>query len=195
MGRLGNPKGDLFCVTNVFREVDAKILLPTALLLCAHSDQEDIIFGVPVRRSANEEINTVHTNSVGMAETQVAELDPLNKRLVLRSRHQLCALARTITLRSLYFGGPIQSRCTLLSCATIRNAVAESFLKGRSTDGFVSPLMKKGMFEKLTICKGCSGEIHECIEKARVTVWEKIPEIYGLGSWEEIRKAKLDNTT
>lgn len=178
-----------FLLANTCREAKADVLLPSILYSCSAQQLASILDGVPDLSRGG---TTVHV-----------ELSHENKRAVVQSRHQLAALARTVTLRWLYFsdqegegggrGGGGGGGCRDARCVAIRRKVGAKLLEGRASDGFVNPLSPfHDAFVELIdgdCCEACQRALERCVEGGREEVWQKVPAVFRLGSWDALVRA------
>lgn len=112
------------------------------------------------------------------------ELDPETLYTVLASRHQLCSLARLETFRAVFFGG--KNCYDEEGCGLTREEMAIAYMEGREVDGFVSPFVALDALPRTGLCRSCRSEIEKGVVRGREVAWEKLPHMFGLGSWKSV---------
>lgn len=167
--------GDVFYLANVARTADVGVLLVPVLFCCATQQLDTIFDGVPYRPFRSGRI----------------VLNSPNQRAILKSLPQLSRLARSRTLHSIF----VSEACDLTNCLLMKRRLAVQVMDERKGAGFVNPLSSfSNLFEREEdlMCGNCSRDLTNCIAAGRVQVWEMLPEIFGLGSWEGIRATAAD---
>ncbi|THH26631.1 hypothetical protein EUX98_g7559 [Antrodiella citrinella] len=155
---------DTFHIANVASQTDASALLASVLIFCAQQHLDYILDGVPHPGGAKELTRT-------------------NRSAVLHARHQLNHLARSVTLRALYYS----EECTRQNCLLVKRTEGAKLLEGRN--GLVNPLSKFSCLSDIPVCADCREKLHEGIIIGREEVWQKVPEIFGLApDWDTLVK-------
>ena len=122
------------------------------------------------------------------------QLSPENRRAVLEARHKFCTLARSRTLRSLFYDSvedntlstPLQRLCHPSKCMSVLRNAAVIETEGRWQDGFLYPLYDYPHLDGLAVCESCRAEMRRTIENGRQAVWQEVPRIFGFKGWGDV---------
>ncbi|KAH8089892.1 hypothetical protein BXZ70DRAFT_954336 [Cristinia sonorae] len=185
--------GDVFLAANIARKTNTFSLLVSVLTFCVNQSSEVIHHGVPYSYSS------ATGNREGYGSGRI-ELLQENKLAILQARAKFPHLARTITLRDVFFPFP-SSLCNRARCIAAKQDVGSKILQGSSIfedSGFVSPLSEfRGLVESMAVrgsCAECCADMKECVRVGREEVWEKIPGVFGFdGGHSEWRRLVLED--
>ena len=159
------PCSDLFHLANIASETHANILLVSALFLCACTNMSDLLDG---SRSC---------------EGEVVLLNQSNLQNILRNRHRLTNLARSKSLKCIYYD---EWKCEIGTCKAAQLASARSLLRGRPSDGFHNPLTVYRMKPPSLFgdfCSKCQGEVLTSMTVGMNAVWLELPAVFGFDNW------------
>lgn len=106
-------------------------------------------------------------------------LSPEMREKILLGRMKLTALARMEVLASVIRPGTCNTN-------NVCNAARLIFLSTLTkVDGFIDPLPKYRPHQYL--CSQCATAVAADMDAGRAKVWDQLPRIFGLPTWEELR--------
>lgn len=155
-------------VADAARDSDALLLLP-ASLLSLYSAGMDII---------------VDAGSAG-------SLKPVNRDVVLKAIPKMWSLGKELTFEPLFSDLLHLSRqCTLSSggCARVRHKIKAQLEVASALLNPVAVVSFRPGSTASGLCTSCLKVVQERYDKVRLEAWDKLPEAFGLPSWEEMRK-------
>ena len=158
-----------FDVADAALEADARILLPSALLMCCREDVQLIV-------------------SSGSSGPERAPLCEANACTILRSRPQLSLFIRDRIVPFAFdlCDMEVQGCRHPGLCSSEKNKWAVS-VEGRN--GWVDPFVS---FESLpeTLCAECTSNAIGSIVSGRKALWNSLPRLFGIGNdWTEVKEA------
>ena len=153
------------------REVDIPIILPAALYGCATSAFEILLDGVTLRDDSHIELNWRDKRTCIVARSRLS--DVLLGRIfkfLLDHRPPGCSTAANCTAGRMKHLRKLQAKS--LTMAGPR-PLSKRFLKGFEDD----------------VCDCCYAASQASFVAARRALWDDLPSIFGLPSWQELRAA------
>jgi hypothetical protein len=163
-------QGRPFAAVRLAREIDIPIILPAAMYGCARSAIERILDGITLPDGSS------------------IDLDWRDKRscIIARTRLSDAILMRTFKFLDHHPSGcSTLARCAIGRLKHLRKLQAKFF----NTPG-PRPLTKRFLkgFEK-DVCDCCYTTSHASFVAARQALWDDLPGIFGLPSWQQLRAA------
>ena len=159
-----------WAVVRLARELDIPILLPAAMYSCAASPVELVQDGITLRDGSKIELDWRDKLTCAVARTRLS--DAILRRIFkfLLDHHPP--------------GCSNLANCAIGRLKHLRNLQARTLNKGPR------PLVKKFLtgFEK-DVCNCCYTTSRASFVAARQALWDDLPGIFGLPSWQELRAA------
>jgi hypothetical protein len=163
-------EGRPFAVVRLAREIDIPILLPAAMYGCVISPIEKILDGATLLDGSSLELDWRDKRSCIIARTR------LSNALLTRTFKFLCyPPSDCSTLERCAIGRLKHLRRLQIACFDMPgpHPLTQRFLK---------------RFEK-DVCDCCYTVSHASFVAARPALWDDLPGIFGLPSWQELRAA------
>ncbi|KAJ7607729.1 hypothetical protein FB45DRAFT_806647 [Roridomyces roridus] len=172
---LQTPR-ELFSRLLLFDSLDLTWAMPAALYAVTCCTVQDIFDGIPADATGNDPI----------------QLTPALQRTCLVARTTLLIAQNHETFR--FLRAARGESCTAASaCRRARSTILENFTKQVKLAplGYLVP----ERWGTIPLCSACKKASLEMYDEARRTIWEQLPSIFGLPTWEEMeqmRKADVD---
>ena len=110
---------------------------------------------------------------------------------VLIAREKLSHMARSITLRQIFFF----EECDDERCRSRMGKLARSLLLGPLSDGFIDPLTDPiASGGRRGLCQMCFESLQSSIARGRVEVWKGLAQVFGFGKQDAVRKDSDEHT-
>ena len=171
--RIRSFPGRVFAAVNLARECNVATVLPVALFRCCTGmnvvELLDGVFGKD-----------------GLAHHA---LDWTDKRLCLIARSVLETRARKYTMAFL-MGPPPNSVCTTRqACDSVRLRYLRTVELTNANYGKVNPLLTGLRWDAFhrEICAACYAAARHDYKREKEALWQDLPTIFGLGTWESLR--------
>ncbi|KII86149.1 hypothetical protein PLICRDRAFT_700275 [Plicaturopsis crispa FD-325 SS-3] len=161
-----------FALVNLARETDVPSVLPAALYCCSMHGAEDIIDGIVQPDGSRSELSPADMRACLLARETFARHPPM--------------LAFMADLG--FIEGLIESLCEdPNTCVKDEISILRSCaLAERSFDLLDGRVLTKDASFVHTLCDECAGAIKYDFERQRLSIWERLPALYGLPPWETL---------
>ncbi|KAH7912693.1 hypothetical protein BJ138DRAFT_1083181 [Hygrophoropsis aurantiaca] len=165
--RLRRSQRKALSVINLARDTSCLELLPSAFYLCCRMSARDILHGAGKLLRSEDAIRCV----VGRDEL----MNTWNKR----THPFLYKNFKSTTTFS------IDSRPSCMKCYKSTSELLEYLLTRDDPEPLGLDLFTK--WDVLGLCSKCVAPLQTQHQESREQLWEALPQIYALGSWEELR--------
>lgn len=171
-------------VPNVFHKQPSDLMFFIEVLNLAEETSLQIIIPAALYSIAKQPVKTVLE---GVTETDGSHfgLSASNLERWLIGRDEIAAAWRTDIYAWLHMENPLctyAERCRVERLEIIRRFYPVPFVH------LFEPWCDE-TWERTDICRACITEGRANYMEAQMRIWERLPAIYGLPSWEELRKA------
>lgn len=176
--RIESFHGRVFAAVNLVRECNVPSILPVALFRCCTGmDVVELIDG-----------------AFGQDGFSHYALEWTDKRLCLIARAVLETRARKYTMSFLMGSSPeaaAADQCaTREACDSVRLRFLRAVELTNANYGKVNPLLTGLRWDLLEkdICASCYRSARESFEREKASLWEDLPTIFQLGTWDELKR-------